>query len=90
MEVFKKIIVKNGKKDIPEDGQYSTDLGYIEVFCGNWVADDYPEWYLEEVELPSDKEIDSTFPLQYEKETLLFNSDVRKGMKLLRDYILGK
>ena len=54
--IFQKVSVK--KKDVPEDGEYDTNLGMIEVFCGKWVADEYPEWYLKEITLPTKDEIE--------------------------------
>lgn len=51
--IFRKVSVD--ENNIPEDGEYDTNLGMTEVFCGKWVADNFPEWYLEEIELPIDE-----------------------------------
>lgn len=35
-----------------EDGQYSTNLGYTEVFGGQWIdVDEEPEWWMEPLEM---------------------------------------
>lgn len=47
------------------------------------------QYWLQEVELMTDKEIDNYFPLQYGMEFFNFNKDVRKGVKWMRDNILG-
>lgn len=54
--IYKKVIV-NENDDVPSDGEYDTNLGMIEVFCGKWVADELPEWYLQEIELPTKRDI---------------------------------
>ncbi len=54
--IYKKITISDDD-EVPPNGEYDTNLGMIEVFCGKWVADELPEWYLEEVELPSEKDI---------------------------------
>ena len=87
--IFKKIYV-NEDTEVPDNGEYDTNLGTIEVFCNKWVSDEYIEWYLEEIEIPTEKEIDSMFPLQKGEELMLFNKDVRKGMKWMRNHLLGE
>jgi len=54
--IYKKVIV-NEEDDVPADGEYDTNLGMIEVFCGKWVADELPEWYLDEIEFPSEERV---------------------------------
>lgn len=86
--IFRKVITK--KRTPYANGEYSTDLGYIEFFYDKWVADEVPKWWMEETYLLSDKEIDSLIPLQKGEETILFNKDMRKGAKWMRDYIMDK
>lgn len=54
---IKRLVSEHG---IPEDGEYDTDLGRIEVFCEKWVSDEGPEYYYEESpqtsKLPNDGE----------------------------------
>lgn len=79
------------EKRFPEKtGLYHTNRGMINYFAGlktfeHSIAVDY---WLEEIELPTDKEIDSTYPLQWGSDMMLFNTDARKGAKWMRDYIL--
>jgi hypothetical protein len=76
--IYKKVIV-NEKDDVPADGEYDTNLGTIEVFCGKWVADELPEWYLEEVELPSEEELIATWKEKYEtaiKQKINYSKEV--------------
>lgn len=56
--IYKKVTV-NEEDDVPSDGEYDTNLGMIEVFCGAWVSDELPKWYLEEADLsPEEYAID--------------------------------
>lgn len=96
------VIVKKGSYEKPKEdtwryvkAKFETDI----LFChynkqmDEWhdadltIHTDNISFWLEEVELPTDKEIDSTFPLQYGMEILNFNSDCRKGAKWMRDCI---
>lgn len=57
METIYKKVIFNKEDNVPSDGEYDTNLGMIEVFSGMWVADELPEWYLEEIELPTEKDV---------------------------------
>lgn len=97
--IFRKVSVKDRLPN--EDGEYITNYGSNTrlLTCNHkrkWTVqfgdtvEVTPNYWLEEVELPTDKEIDNTFPLQYGMDILNFNTDTRKGAKWMRDNILGK
>ena len=85
--IFRKVITK--KRSPNENGVYLTDIGILEFSYSEW-CDGIPKWWMEKIFLLSDKEIDSLIPLQNGEETILFNKDMRKGAKWMRDYILDK
>lgn len=61
-----------------ENGQYSTDLGYIEVFSAHWMnVDEEPKWWLEEIQLSDlidlEPERQVVLPEAFEDETFIEN-----------------
>lgn len=74
------LIHRSTKKDgMPTgNGQYSTNLGYVEVFCGHWMdVNEEPLWWLEEVSLSDliglEPERQVVLPEAYEDETFMEN-----------------
>lgn len=64
---IKKTVSEDGMPE--ENGRYSTDLGYIEVFYGKWCADEEPKWWLEKIE--EAELIEQIIPEPFQNETFI-------------------
>lgn len=74
--VFKKVMVSDR---LPKDGgHYYTNINELYFDFGNWHDSNYristqPEWWIEEIEIPSEEEIDNeSYPIDTTNESTAF------------------
>ena len=92
--IFRKVLLKDG---LPQkEGAYFCDGGHLwfnittKKWNSNVNSNVLPEWWLEEIELPSDDEIIKMYPERNSSGTYLdMNIGRREGAKDIRNLVLA-
>lgn len=87
--VFVKRYPSKGELPIIQGKEYLTDRGkmYDYVIHPNW---DNIEYWLEEIELPSEEEVNLSHGLTYQKHIVDYNNGYIEGYEDGADFILNK
>lgn len=93
--VFVKVLVSEGLPT-KDDRYYHTDIGFIDFDLVNGWMDcnkypEYPEWWLKEVELPSDEDIKMEYDRLYKLDRDSMSGEIpsfRQGVKWLIKFLL--